>query len=110
MHQTLFYTKTEEDNGHIPEEIKDNVKVIKQDVLPFGDMKMTWKARELLFSVYQKRPETEVYPDHAEVLKKAGLAPEEFPTLDKIWEEDDKAHTAEKTSKKKHSERRSTFL
>eukprot|EP00957_Ditylum_brightwellii_P095036 7237636-Ditylum_brightwellii.AAC.1 len=50
-----------------------------------------------LISIGDKRS-NQVYPDHAGVLKNAGLTPEEFPTLGKIWEEDDKAHAAEKTS------------
>eukprot|EP00957_Ditylum_brightwellii_P092961 7078620-Ditylum_brightwellii.AAC.1 len=48
---------TEEDNGHIPEEIKEKVKIIdiEDDELPFLDMKIAWEAKELSFSVYQKK-------------------------------------------------------
>eukprot|EP00957_Ditylum_brightwellii_P028231 2132306-Ditylum_brightwellii.AAC.1 len=31
----------------------------------------------------------EIYPEHAEALRKAGLAPEFFPTFREIWEMDD---------------------
>ena len=56
-----------------------------------------------------KRQLNQIYPDHASVLEKAGLALEEFPTLDKILEEDDKTCAVENTRKKKHSDRRNTF-
>eukprot|EP00957_Ditylum_brightwellii_P073819 5609329-Ditylum_brightwellii.AAC.1 len=31
----------------------------------------------------------EIYPEYAEALHKAGLAPEVFPTFREIWEKDD---------------------
>eukprot|EP00957_Ditylum_brightwellii_P211261 15365964-Ditylum_brightwellii.AAC.1 len=102
---------TEEGNGHISDEIKEKVKVIKYDELPFLDMKMAWEAKKLSFGICQKKgPEIEVYPDHAGIVQKAGLVLEEFPTLGKIWEDAGKASAAEKTSKKKHLDKRTTFL
>eukprot|EP00957_Ditylum_brightwellii_P002428 186982-Ditylum_brightwellii.AAC.1 len=38
----------------------------------------------------------EIYPEHAEALRKAGLAPKVFPAFGEIWEKDDGKLTRKK--------------
>eukprot|EP00957_Ditylum_brightwellii_P194372 14803385-Ditylum_brightwellii.AAC.1 len=50
----------------------------------------------------------EIYPEHVEALRKAGLAPKVFPTFGEMWEKDDGRLTRKK--KKQRDSRTIYFM
>ena len=46
-----------------------------------------------------------MYPDHATALEKAGLAPEHFPMLNKLWEKEESLANADEEKSKNKKEK-----